>query len=241
MAYNFLGLVNDINVRSGEVQLTSSNFSTATGYYDTAKEAVNSSVRHVYQEKYNWPFNHVEQDDTLVAGTIRYSYPSSAKLIDFKSFRIQRDGTFGNDTKYLRLVDYHDYVRKEIDDEYNTSDTGIRSIPKFVFRAPGNQYGVWPAPDQAYTVTYDYYTNRSELSAYDDVPTVPEQFRNVLVDGAMYYMHLFKGDFEAADRMKAVFDRGIDNMGRVLINLDDRVRDTRILRTDNSRYSLEVS
>ena len=240
MAYNFLGLVNDINVRSGEVQLTSSNFSTATGYYDTAKEAVNSAIRHVYQEKYNWSFNHVEQTDTLTAGTIRYAFPSAAKLIDFKSFRVKRNDTFGNDTKHLQQADYHDYLHKTVDDEYNTSNTGIRGVPKYVFRAPGNEYGVWPAPDQAYELVYDYYRDRDELSAYDDAPTVPEQYRNVLVDGAMYYMHLFKGDFEAADRMKAIFDRGIDNMGRLQINLDDRIRDTRVERPYPSRY-IEVS
>lgn len=240
MAYDFLGLVNDINVRSGEVQLTSSNFTTATGYYATVKEAVNSSIRHIYQEKSRWPFNHTEQEDTLVAGTVRYSFPSLAKTIDFKSFRIKRDDTFGNDTQPLRLADYHEYLKKSIDDEYNTSDTGIRGLPKYVFRAPGNEYGVWPVPDEAYTVVYDYYQDRVELSAYDDTLAVPEQYRNVVIDGAMYYMHLFKGDLEAADRMKQVFERGIDNMGRLLINLDDRVRDTRVERHRQSRY-IEVS
>ena len=33
MAYDFLELVNKINRRLNEVELTSSNFSTATGFY----------------------------------------------------------------------------------------------------------------------------------------------------------------------------------------------------------------
>ena len=49
MAYNFLGLVNDINHRLNEVALTSSNFATAVGYYSIAKDAVNSAVRHINQ------------------------------------------------------------------------------------------------------------------------------------------------------------------------------------------------
>ena len=41
MAYDFLGLVNDVNRRLNEVSLTSSNFDTATGEYGMIKDAVN--------------------------------------------------------------------------------------------------------------------------------------------------------------------------------------------------------
>ena len=40
MAYDYLGLVNDVNNRLNEVELTSSNF-TSTGYFSFAKDAVN--------------------------------------------------------------------------------------------------------------------------------------------------------------------------------------------------------
>ena len=40
MAYDFLGLVNDVNRRLNEVELTTSNFSTATGEYGMIKDAV---------------------------------------------------------------------------------------------------------------------------------------------------------------------------------------------------------
>ena len=47
MAYNFLELVNEINRRLNEVELTTSTFTSATGFYQTAKDAVNSSMRHI--------------------------------------------------------------------------------------------------------------------------------------------------------------------------------------------------
>jgi hypothetical protein len=37
MAYDYLGLVNDVNRRLNEVELTSSNFATATGEYSMIK------------------------------------------------------------------------------------------------------------------------------------------------------------------------------------------------------------
>ena len=38
MAYDFLGLVNDVNKRLNEVELTSSNFGNAVGFYSAAKD-----------------------------------------------------------------------------------------------------------------------------------------------------------------------------------------------------------
>ena len=75
MAYDYIGLVNDVNNRLNEVELTSTNFTTATGYFSFAKDAVNAALRHINQEEYEWPWNHVEETETLRAGTVRYSYP----------------------------------------------------------------------------------------------------------------------------------------------------------------------
>ena len=74
MAYNFIGLTNDVNNRLNEVQLTSSNFATVTGYFAFAKDAVNSAIRHIQQEEYEWPWNHVEASEILSVGVSRYSY-----------------------------------------------------------------------------------------------------------------------------------------------------------------------
>ena len=51
MAYNYLGLVNEVNRRLNEVELTSSNFDTAGGFYSSAKDAVNASLRHINHEE----------------------------------------------------------------------------------------------------------------------------------------------------------------------------------------------
>ena len=78
MAYDFIGLVNDVCGRLNEVKLTTTNFATTTGYYTFIKEAVNSSIRHIQQEEFEWTWNHVENEITLVAGTSRESFPTDA-------------------------------------------------------------------------------------------------------------------------------------------------------------------
>jgi hypothetical protein len=70
MAYDFLGLVNDVNRRLNEVELTSTNFAAAGGFYGHAKDAVNAALQDIDQQQFEWPFNFISQNETLVAGTV---------------------------------------------------------------------------------------------------------------------------------------------------------------------------
>ena len=54
MAYNFLGLVNDVNRRLNEVELNSSNFLNAVGAYSMVKDAVNACIRFVNQHEFDY-------------------------------------------------------------------------------------------------------------------------------------------------------------------------------------------
>ena len=100
MAYDFLGLVNDVNHRLNEVALTSTNFATATGYYSIAKDAVNSAIRHINQEEFEWPWNHVQSEIVLAPWILmKYYYPTDAKTINMNSFRIKRDNSLGVGTE----------------------------------------------------------------------------------------------------------------------------------------------
>ena len=86
MAYNFLDLVNEVNRRLNEVELTSSNFTSATGFYAHNKDAVNAAIRDINHVHYEWPFNHEVKEQTLTDGTIRYAFPADANTIDFDYF-----------------------------------------------------------------------------------------------------------------------------------------------------------
>lgn len=228
MAYTYLNLVNDLSRRVNETELASGDFPTSTGYYNTAKDAINSSIRLLNQEAFQWPFNFVEQEDTLTAGDLRYAYPTTSKTIDFNTFRIKRNSTFGNETTLLKTMDYEEYLSKHVDDEYNTSDTGIRSLPRYIIRAPGNQYIVYPSPDKAYELVYEYYSLPVDLILFSDVPDVPEAYRHILVDGAMYYVQIFRNDNESANMSLSKFKEGIKNMRSIYINRYEYIRDTRI-------------
>jgi len=228
MPYSFLGLVNDVNGRVNEVPLTSSNFASAEGYYSMAKEAVNSSIRYINQDKFTWPFNYVQQEDVLTAGVVRYPIPNNAKHVDYNTFRVKRSSTFGTTTQKLSQMDYEEFLDKYADAEYNTSNTSIRDIPKFIIRGPGNEYLVYPSPDQAYELVYEYYLLPVDLNLYTDVPTIPQAFRHIIIDGAMFYIYSFRGDIENADRSFNRFDMGLKDMRSIYINRFEYLRDTRV-------------
>lgn len=227
MAYDFIGLVNEVNRRLNEVELTSANFAAATGYYNLSKDAVNASIRHIHQEEFEWPWNHVEETEVLTAGEVRYSIPYDAKTINFNTFRIKRDDDLNVETRKLKILSYEEYLDKHADYEYNSS-TGIRTVPTHVTRAPSREILFTPTPDKAYEVIYEYFTVGVDMALSTDVPAIPEEYKHIIVDGAMYYVYIFRGDTQAAQLSEQKFAAGIKYMRSLNINRTEYIRDTRV-------------
>jgi len=227
MAYDFLGLVNDVNHRLNEVALTESNFATAVGYYSIAKDAVNSAIRHINQEEYEWPWNHIQDELILVAGSVKYYFPTDAKTVDMDSFRIKRDNTLNVGTQKLKHLVYEEWLEKYADDEFNASSS-IRGVPTHIVRTPSRELICHPVPDQAYTIVYEYYSLGYNLEGALDVPSLPEQYRFAIVDGAMYYAYQFRGDTQAAGIALNKFEQQIKNLRSIYINRTPYIRDRRV-------------
>jgi len=227
MAYDFIGLVNDVNRRLNEVELTTANFAGAQGYYNLTKDAVNASIRHIHQEEFEWPWNHREAVEVLTPGEVRYSMPYDSKTVNLNTFRLTRDTALNVDTRKLKIMPYEEYLDKYADYEYNSS-TSIRSVPNYVSRAPSNELIIFPSPNKAYEVVYEYYATGVDMVLSTDVPVVPEAYRHVIVDGSMYYAYMFRGDAQAAQLSQQKFEQGIKNMRSLHINRTDYALDTRV-------------
>ena len=226
MAYDYLGITNDVAGRLNETALTTSNFATVTGFYAAIKEAVNSSIRHINQSHFSWPFNWNSEELTLEAGVTRYAVPAEAKYVDFDTFRVKRDTTLNlGRARKLRKITYVEYVDRYIDQEDET-DTAKGGVPEYVFRSQDGYFGITPMPDKAYTVEYEYFLHPVNLSLFDDVPSIPEPYKHVIVDGAMYYCYMFRDNMEMASISKNKFDEGMKNMRKILVNENYYVRAT---------------
>ena len=125
MAETFLTLTNSVLSRMNEVQLTSSNFTSARGIQTQAQNAVNEAIRYINQREFNYPFNHSTKTETLVPGTVRYSLPTDAKHADYNTFRIAKDTDLGTSGSSLVTLNYNEYVDKYISQEDDVVTTNL--------------------------------------------------------------------------------------------------------------------
>jgi len=236
MAYDFLGLTNEVLARMNEVVLTATNFTAARGYQIQCQNAVNDAVNYINQREFGWPFSHSTQTETLVASQTRYTVPTGTQHVDYETFRISKDNTLGVDATTLRVLDYKEYVDKYIGQE---TSSGVGGVPNFVFRTPDNNYGLYPYPDKAFTLKYEFYSRPTALAAATDVPTVPEQFRQVIADGATAYAYQYRGEAQQYGLNFTRFEDGIKHMQSILLNRTDYVRSTYL--PHSQRYGINVA
>ena len=123
MAESFLTHTNRVIARLNEVALTSSNFSSARGIQVQCQNAVNEAVRYINQKEFQYPFNHATDTETLVAGTFKYSVPTTAKTVDYNTFRLVKDSDLATSCGRLRVLNYNDYLNSYItqEDEIETT------------------------------------------------------------------------------------------------------------------------
>ena len=235
MAYNFLDLTNEVISRFNEVVLTESGFVSSRGFQTQCKNAVNDAINYVNQKEYSWPFNHTTQTDVLTATTTRYTIPANAKHVDYDTFRLVKDDALGCGGGKLRILDYKEYLGRNISQE---DEVDVGAVPTNVFRTPDNNYGLYPYPDKAYSVKYEYYLYTTSLVEALDAPTIPQQYRQVIVDGATAYGYQYRGEASQYQLNFARFEQGIKNMQTLLANRADYIRSTALSRNTTSLASL---
>ena len=152
----------------------------------------------------------VNNNEVIIFGSL------ISEPIEELSFRIKEDATLGNDTKKLALITYDEYLEKYVDQEYAASQT--RALPRFVFHGPDLKYGLIEPPDKAYTLVFDYYVFQADLSAHGDTMVIPDRFKHVVVDAAMFHAYMFRGNTQDAVVVKERADEGIKAMRSMLIN-----------------------
>jgi len=231
MAYNFLSLVNNLCQATNEVELSASNFSSVDGIYNDFKRSINDTIAEINAERIDWPFNHTRTTLVLTAGVNRYAFPANAEYMDFNTFRIHRDDTIGNSTSSLKEIDYDTYIKYYSDDEYNTTNSSIRGLPNLVSVTQGMNFVVWRVPDAAYTLEYEYFSLPTDLVAYSDTPTIPEQFKYVIIAGALRHSYNFKDDIEVRDRISTTYETGLKAMRRTYISRAIKLKDTMIVKS----------
>lgn len=236
MAYNYLDLTNEVLARFNEVALTGAGFNSARGFQIQCKNAVNEAIRYINNKEYNWFWNHNTKEQTLTAGTTRYDFATNSKHVDFDTFRIKKDSSLGSAGGSLKTIDYKEYLNKFVEQEDDATVKG--ALPYYVFRTPENRIGLYPYPDKAYTLVYEYYTYTTELTNATDVPVIPEQYRYVIADGATAFAFQYRGEVQQYGVNFQRFEEGIKQIQSITLNKYDYVRSTYIDRSTRSVSSI---
>jgi len=111
-------------------------------------------------------------------------------------------------TRKLAYVTYDSYLQnnKPTDDTNNSSNY---SVPLRVYILPDHSaFGISPRPNtNEFTVSYDYYTTHTDLSAHGDNMSLPDRFRTLIVDRAKYYTYMLRSDPQHAQLADRDFQR----------------------------------
>jgi len=127
MAETYLTLTNKVLVHVNEVELaaTTAAFAASRGIQTQAKNAVNEAVRYINQREFGYPFNHAAYAQVVTAGVVRYSIPTSAKTVDYNTFRVVKDNDLGSSGGKLSILDYNDYVGSYVTQEDQINSTTL--------------------------------------------------------------------------------------------------------------------
>ena len=235
MSLSYIDLCNKVLRRINEVEFSDSDFDNATGLHAAVKDAVTHSIAKINSAEFEWPYNGAEGTITVAAGTETYVAASNLKTVDFNSFQIQKDDTLGTNFKMLSKIELDEYYRLHKDNDDNAGSSG-RGVPDHVYMAHGVgdataqdiQFGFTPTPDKAYSIKYKYYMVPSTLSSSTSVTRIPDHFEHVIIDGAVYFMFVFKENIDAAQLALMSFEKGIKEMQSQLVNTYERVTDRRV-------------
>jgi hypothetical protein len=227
MPSTFIDLTNTLLRRLNEVEIAEADFGSTRGVQALAKDAIRSSIAKINSAEFEWPFNAAQHSQTLTVGVEEYSWPTFFKTAEHNSFQLVGDPALGTTNKPLKFISRDVWYQKYRHLDADAGASG-RGKPEFVFPSHGNGYGLTPSPDNTYTITFQYFLTHSALQAAGDQTRVPTIYDHILIDGALYYLYMFRDNTEQANVAMSQFLQGIKDMQSVLINKYESIRDTRV-------------
>jgi len=164
------------------------NPTTAVGQTGKALEmvnCVNNAWMDIQGKNQDWGWMRASTSFVTTAGQATYT-PAQAGTTNFglwvkDSFRNYLTATGTDAEIIMRHVDYEDWRNL-----YQLgSNRTATSQPVYVAITPAKALGLGPVPAVGYTVTGDYFTCPTEMSADADIPALPVHYHMAIVYRAM--------------------------------------------------------
>ena len=244
MATTYLQLTNEVLRELNEVVVTSANFDSAIGIQSFVKDSLNRALFDLANDEPQLPFFSAGVSGgtdpfygnvtvATVAGQRWYTLKDGSSSIttdyssvDWDDFYITTINVSGESEpfvsqglKFLTLTDWKRYYRDtENADDAKGSDAS-HGEPIYVYRSPDHRkFGLSPIPDKVYNVHFYAFEKPTALSAFSDVITMPDQYKNVLTSKSRYYVHQFKDNLQQAAFALEDYKKAVRVMKSNLIN-----------------------
>jgi hypothetical protein len=166
--------------------------------------------------------------DTTFTATAKTSYvyvEASSVQLDVDYIRVSRSDIA---PRKLASATYDTYLQsyKPADDVNASSAYGI---PLRVIKKPDySSFILSPIPGEGeYTVSYDYYTTHTDLSAHGDNMGLPDRFSSLIVDRSKYYVYMLRSDPQHAQLADRDYQRKLK-----LLKVDYGTHSADYMRTD---------
>lgn len=171
---NFLELCQTVRQ---EVGISGTGPSTVLGQEGQLKAIVDFVVQSEYQINglwKDWDFLWSQYSTTLATGVAEPALPKPADFgtWDLRSFYLDYTTDNWHRLQVIDYVDWRDTLRQGVQDN---------STPSYVVVRPTGDLLVHPLPDQAHTITADYWRVGTKLEANLDVPAIPVQYHRAVI------------------------------------------------------------
>ena len=166
--------------------------------------------------------------DTTFTASAATSYvyvEASSVQLDVDYVRVSRSDII---PKKLASITYDTYLQtNKVADDVNVSSAF--GLPIKVIRKPDySSFILSPIPGEGeYTVSYDYYTTHTDLSAHGDNMGLPDRFSSIIIDRTKYYVYMLRSDPQHAQLADRDYQRKLK-----LLKLDYGTHSADYMRTD---------
>lgn len=136
-------------------------------------ESVSDAWLEIQARNTAWPFLWVGDGSIeLVAGTEFYDAPIDCNMPTIGTMQAL---DAGNVVSNVKKIEFYEYRR------FSIINRGANATPIYYAIAPDGRVGVYPKPEKAYTLAFDYHKLPQALSLDDDVPALAERYQMAIV------------------------------------------------------------
>lgn len=175
---------------------------------------LNLAQREIAAALDNWQELQAEATLNATQGVEQYVYTTA--LSDMRKVWIS------SPVGYSRVLPEMNY--QKFRDLYASTANDGQGTPKLFYFSPGTpgSINIFPVPDQAYTITYDYIKIPSDMTADTDTPFFPARWHHVLVDYALalHYESPIQRDHNVANKYWTKWQNDLETLEG-----DTRLRD----------------